>query len=104
MRKIVSDREHNPIFINDEEGEKVIQDNMKRGGPGDKTQPGEYDTSAWFVKMSESGQKILDDPESITAKTKDKSIWFCSIPFTQVYSEILKCLNLYMTKDFESNI
>ena len=75
-------------IINDEDAGKVLDDNMKRGGPGDKTKPGEYDTSSWFVKMSESGQEILDDPESITSKTKNKDIWFCSIPFTQVYSEI----------------
>ena len=87
MKKLVSDREHNPIHVNTE-AEEVIESNMMRGGPGDKTAPGEYDTTYWFQKMSESGQKILDDPESITAQTKDKSIWFCSIPWTQVYSEI----------------
>ena len=42
MKKIVSDRRYNPISIIDEEGEKVLDDNMKRGGPGDKTKTCEY--------------------------------------------------------------
>jgi hypothetical protein len=66
----------------------IIENNMKRGGPGDKTKPGEYDTTAWFHKTSKTIEKSMEDPNSITSLTKDKDIWFCSIPFTQVYSEI----------------
>ena len=81
MKKIpryyeLADSKAQPSYIiNDEDARKVLDDNMKRGGPGDKTKPGEYDTSSWFVKMSESGQEILDDPESITSKTKNKDMW-----------------------------
>ena len=67
--------------------EKIL-DNMKRGGPGDTSEPGDYDTTYWFNTTSDYGKKTLEDPESIASMTKDKKIWFCSIPFTQVYSEI----------------
>jgi len=67
---------------------EVLKNNLLRGGPGDKTKPGEYDTSAWFAKLSPTGKNKEKDPNSILNLTKNKKIWFCSIPFTQVYSEI----------------
>ena len=67
---------------------ETLLDNTQRGGPGDNSEPGDYDTTYWFKNMSEAGEKSLEDPESIASMTKDKKIWFCSIPFTQVYTEI----------------
>ncbi|MDB4443281.1 twitch domain-containing radical SAM protein [Saprospiraceae bacterium] len=63
--------------------------NMSRGGPGDKSLPGDYETDAWFELVSDDTKEELDNnPISITAQAKNKDLWFCSIPFSQVYSEI----------------
>lgn len=66
----------------------LVGTNMTRGGPGDKTKPGEYTTEDWFQNVSDHTKSDLEKDDTITAKTKNKDIWFCSIPFNQVYSEI----------------
>ena len=71
---------------------------LTRGGPGDKSKPGQVDTSQWWVDISKktkdkgTAEPSLPDQlpkdKSIIQQAKDKDIFFCTIPFTQAYSEM----------------
>ena len=80
--------------------ERVGRDTARltRGGPGDDSKPGQVDTAQWWVDISprtrEKGTAnpsvIGQSPEdkSIIQQAKDEDIFFCTIPFTQAYSEM----------------
>lgn len=61
---------------------------MTKGGPGDRSKPGDVNTEEWWKKLSDTGQENALYKNSIVQQAKRKDIWFCTIPFTQVYSEI----------------
>lgn len=66
----------------------ALVDNLQKGGPGDASEPDNINTEAWFRNLSSISQEKAEDPNSILSQARDKNIWFCSIPFTQVYTEI----------------
>tara|TARA_B100001094_G_scaffold332604_1_gene405406 strand:- start:33 stop:1604 length:1572 start_codon:yes stop_codon:yes gene_type:complete len=80
--------------------ERVGKDTARltRGGPGDNSKPGQVDTAQWWMDISprtkEKGTAnpslIGQSPEdkSIIQQAKDEDIFFCTIPFTQAYSEM----------------
>ena len=80
--------------------ERVGRDTARltRGGPGDNSKPGQVDTSQWWVDISPKTKDkgtanpslIGQSPEdkSIIQQAKDEDIFFCTIPFTQAYSEM----------------
>ena len=80
--------------------ERVGRDTARltRGGPGDNSKPGQVDTSQWWVDISPktkdkgtaNSSLIGQSPEdkSIIQQAKDEDIFFCTIPFTQAYSEM----------------
>ena len=63
---------------------------MTRGGPGDLSMPGNVNTTEWWrpENMSELGKKKAAEKGSIVEQAKSKEIFFCGIPFTQLYNEI----------------
>ena len=63
---------------------------MTRGGPGDLSMPGNVNTAEWWrpENMSLLGQKKAAEKGSIVEQAKNKEIFYCSIPFTQLYNEI----------------
>ena len=69
---------------------------LTRGGPGDKSTPGNIDTSGWWMDVSETTRpktvSILKgappEDKTLIQQAKDKDIYFCTIPFTQAYSEM----------------
>ena len=71
---------------------------MTKGGPGDKSTGGNVNTDSWFVEPSKQfdslGRKKFSyipdilDKGTIAQQAKDKEIFFCDIPFTQLYMEI----------------
>tara|TARA_B100001142_G_scaffold294845_1_gene315335 strand:- start:429 stop:1979 length:1551 start_codon:yes stop_codon:yes gene_type:complete len=63
---------------------------MTRGGPGDLSMPGNVNTTEWWrpEHMSELGKKKAAEKGSIVEQAKSKEIYFCGIPFTQLYNEI----------------
>jgi len=65
---------------------------MTKGGPGDNSEPGKIDTSSWFKDQldpeSWAYSPFILDKGTIAQKAKDQEIFFCDIPFTQVYLEI----------------
>jgi len=65
-----------------------LSENLYKGGPGDKSAPNDVNTDAWFQNLSEHSKERAQDPNSILSQAKNKDTFFCSIPFTQVYSEI----------------
>jgi len=79
---------------------KELPTYMTKGGPGDTSTAGHVNTDAWFVEPlkthSEDGRKKRDIrviPDllkhgSIAQQAKDQEIFFCDIPFTQLYMEI----------------
>ena len=56
---------------------------LTKGGPGDKSKPGNINTDAWFTDPNAAAI----NPELI-ASIKNKDIWFCDIPFNHIYSNI----------------
>ena len=70
---------------------------LTRGGPGDNSKPGQVDTSQWWVDISpKTKEKGTAEPsiigqtaedKSIIQQAKDEDIFFCTIPFPQVYSD-----------------
>ena len=78
--------------------DKQVEDMLTKGGPGDKSKPGDVNTEEWWKwdNLSDETKRkatktILGQPtedKSILQQAKDKDIWFCTIPFTQVYNEI----------------
>jgi len=61
---------------------------LTKGGPGDKSKPGDVSTSAWWNKLDTTGEEKARQDNSIVQLAKAKDIYFCTIPFTQIYSEI----------------
>lgn len=72
---------------------------MTKGGPGDKDFKmsllgGKVDTSSWFAeKEMYKERRIGYDPDllkpgTLSQQAKDQEIFFCDIPFSQVYMEI----------------
>ena len=82
----------------DDMHDKQVEDMLTKGGPGDRSQPGNVNTEEWWkwdnlsdytkrkAGPTERGQPPSD--KSILQQARDKDIWFCTIPFTQVYNEI----------------
>ena len=66
----------------------IPKDILTKGGPGDKSKPGNVNTDAWWQRMNEEGKEVASKERSIVQQAKDKDIYFCTIPFTQIYSEI----------------
>tara|TARA_B100001057_G_scaffold385061_2_gene391704 strand:+ start:10567 stop:12855 length:2289 start_codon:yes stop_codon:yes gene_type:complete len=61
---------------------------LTKGGPGDKSRPGNVSTATWFNYMDETGKKKAREKDSIVSLAKSQEIFFCDIPFNQIYSEI----------------
>jgi|TARA_B110000438_G_scaffold297032_1_gene342710 hypothetical protein len=72
---------------------------MTRGGPGDHNFKksllgGKVDTTQWFAEPHMYDEYTYDyipgilDEGSLSQKAKDQELFFCDIPFTQVYQEI----------------
>lgn len=82
----------------DDMHDKQIEDMLTKGGPGDRSTPGNVNTEEWWKWNNLSDQTKLKaaktipgqppEDKSILQQAKDKDIWFCTIPFTQVYNEI----------------
>lgn len=70
------------------EEEKPLPKHMTKGGPGDRSKPGDVNTEAWWQNLSDKGADNAMYKNSIVQMAKRKDIWFCTIPFTQVYSEL----------------
>jgi hypothetical protein len=68
--------------------ESELPDFLTKGGPGDKSDPGIVNTDAWWQKMDETGKIHAAQDGSIVEQAKNKDIYFCTIPFTQIYSEL----------------
>lgn len=65
-----------------------LSKNIIKGGPGDNSTPGNVNTEAWWNRLDDEGlNKALKD-NSIVQQAKSKDIYFCTIPFTQIYSEL----------------
>lgn len=61
---------------------------MLKGGPGDKNEPGNISTAEWWKNLDEKGEIEARKDDSIVQLAKAKEIFFCTIPFTQIYAEI----------------
>lgn len=68
--------------------QKDLPEHLTKGGPGDESTPGNVNTDAWWQNMNEEGRAIAEQEGSIVQQAKNKDIYFCTIPFTQIYSEI----------------
>ena len=74
------------------DGEPLAK-HLTKGGPGDRSTPGNVNTEEWFVDLSKATQNNITLTEAsgekpLIKQALDKDIFFCTIPFTQVYSEI----------------
>jgi pyruvate-formate lyase-activating enzyme len=67
---------------------KDLPEHLTKGGPGDNSKPGDVNTEAWWQKMDEEGNAVAKKEGSIVQQAKNKDIYFCTIPFTQIYSEL----------------
>lgn len=65
-----------------------LDQNIIKGGPGDRSTPGNVNTEAWWNNLDEEGLEVARKENSIVQLAKAKDIYFCTIPFTQIYSEI----------------
>ena len=61
---------------------------LTKGGPGDRNAPGHVSTAAWWTNMDEKGEMTTAKDNSIVQLAKSKEIYFCTIPFTQIYAEL----------------
>ena len=94
----MSDLNNKPVKNIDDMHDKQVEDMLTKVGPGDKSKPGDVNTEEWWKwdNLSDETKRkatktILGQPtedKSILQQAKDKDIWFCTIPFTQVYNEI----------------
>lgn len=50
--------------------------------------PGNIDTAHWFNNLSKESAEIAAKPGSVVELAKSQEIWFCDIPFTQVFSNM----------------
>lgn len=83
-----ADNPHGYDKVVKERGEKPIESQLTRAGPGDNAAPGDYDTTQWWTKVSEETAEYAKDPNSIISRAKNKDIWFCTIPWGQLYTEM----------------
>ena len=67
---------------------KNLPEHLTKGGPGDDSKPGVVNTEAWWQRIDNEGKAIASQPNSIVQQAKNKDIYFCTIPFTQIYSEL----------------
>ena len=79
---------------------KILPKFMTKGGPGDPSTGGNVNTEAWFQRLIRTHdkdgrevnpEKVLPnvlDKGTIAQKAKDQELFFCDIPFTQLYMEI----------------
>jgi len=67
---------------------KDLPEHLTKGGPGDDSTPGNVNTEEWWKRLSDEGAEIAAQKDSIVEQAKNKDIYFCTIPFTQIYSEI----------------
>ena len=94
----MSDLNNKPVKDIDDMHDKQIEKMLKKGGPGDRSTPGNVNTEEWWKWDNLSDQTKLKavatvrgqppEDKSILQQARDKDIWFCTIPFTQVYNEI----------------
>jgi len=68
--------------------EKKLPDFLTKGGPGDRSEPGNINTEEWWKNLNDEGREVADKEGSIVQQAKNKDIYFCTIPFTQIYSEL----------------
>jgi hypothetical protein len=59
-----------------------LPEHMTKGGPGDRSEPGNVNTEEWWRDVKP------EDETELIRQAKSKEIYFCSIPFTQIYSEM----------------
>jgi len=67
---------------------KDLPEFLTKGGPGDDSKPGFVNTEEWWKKLDEEGAEVAAQEGSIVEQAKNKDIYFCTIPFTQIYSEL----------------
>jgi hypothetical protein len=79
---------HEKKWAFDLEWDDELPDFLTKGGPGDKSSPGNVNTDAWWQRLDETGKEIAAKEDSIVQQAKNKDIYFCTIPFTQIYSEL----------------
>tara|TARA_X000001036_G_scaffold196150_1_gene184856 strand:+ start:3398 stop:4918 length:1521 start_codon:yes stop_codon:yes gene_type:complete len=76
----------------DRELDLELPEYMTKGGPGDKSGPGVVDTSNWFKGQLDptnwNYRPFAIEEGSIGQQAKDQEIFFCDIPFTQLYMEM----------------
>lgn len=58
-----------------------LPEHLTKGGPGDKSEPGNVNTEEWWRDVKP------EDQTELMKQAKNKDIYFCTIPFTQIYSE-----------------
>ena len=68
--------------------EPNLPEYLTKGGPGDRSKPGKVNTEAWWKRLDETGKEVAAKENSIVTQAKNKDIYFCTIPFTQIYSEL----------------
>ena len=94
----MSDLNNKPVKDIDDMHDKQIEKMLKKGGPGDRSKPGNVNTEEWWkwenlsdktkLKATATVRGQPPSDKSILQQARDKDIWFCTIPFTQVYNEI----------------
>jgi organic radical activating enzyme len=94
----MSDLNNKPVKDIDDMHDKQVEKMLTKGGPGDRSTPGNVNTEEWWKwenlsdKTKFKATKTIPgqppEDKSILQQAKDKDIWFCTIPFTQVYNEI----------------
>lgn len=65
-----------------------LPEHLTKGGPGDDSTPGNVNTEEWWKRLDETGKEVASKEGSIVQQAKNKDIYFCTIPFTQIYSEL----------------
>ena len=73
--------------------DKKLAGHMTKGGPGDNSSPGNVNTEEWFQDLSNKTRDniILTEAsgeKALINQVLDKDVFFCTCPFTQIYSEI----------------
>ena len=112
----MSDLNNKPVKNIDDMHDKQVEDMLTKGGPGDKSKPGDVNTEEWWKwdNLSDETKRkatktLLGQPpedKSILQQAKDKDIWFCTIPFTQVYNDtfVKRYLTALMKRQWGQNL
>jgi organic radical activating enzyme len=74
--------------MSDDKQTPNLPEYLTKGGPGDRSAPGFVNTEAWWQKLDDEGKEVAAKEGSIVQQAKNKDIYFCTIPFTQIYSEL----------------